>query len=83
MLREDTPLDAAEAARAAAALAELPPDLRAGGAFGGQQSALDDLVARCVRGDASEHAPATLRKVLQWRRDNQIDQARRSAQTPG
>lgn len=65
-LREDTPLDAAEAARAAAALAELPRELRSG-AFGGNARELDDLVARCVRGEPQEKCAAVLQGVVQWR----------------
>ena len=77
-LREDTPLDVAEAARAEAALAQLPRELLAG-AFAGSQAALDDCVARCVRGEPPERAAAVLRDVLEWRQQAGADKVRTAA----
>jgi hypothetical protein len=74
-LREDTPLDEAEAARAAAALAELPRELRSG-AFGGDARELDDLVARCLRGEPADRCAAVLHGVLQWRASAGVDTVR-------
>ena len=65
-LREDTPLDEEERRRAAAALEELPRELLSA-AFCGDQRALADLVARCVRGEPPQRCAAALHDVLKWR----------------
>ena len=65
-LREDTPLDEEERRRADAALEALPRELR-NGAFGGDERAFADLLARCVRGEPPLRCAAALLDVLQWR----------------